>query len=203
MPYLHWEVEKRLVRMSKIIQTKVTEFHDQDSKHNPRFRTRFADLANNWRLKLGLPAPDEKKQYCPWRPRSALGQYMWFAAKLFEIIDEAADERLIHEHLYSPSPLHMRRTLDQYYYWTVANTTAQDQNQVVGHGTRSSNDPEATGRVVMVDQLWMWILDESELLPPCCCPIGIVPGTDAGEILPRQGAVSGLVANGRLIQIPS
>jgi hypothetical protein len=59
-------------------------------------------------------------------PLSALGKYLWFAAKMFEIIDEAADERLISEHLYSASPLHMRRTLDQFYYWTVTDTTAQD-----------------------------------------------------------------------------
>src|SRR6266566_4590502 len=58
----------------------------------------------------------------------------------------------------------MRRTLEQFYYWTVVDTTAQDQNQVVCHGTRSSDDPEATGRVVMVDQLWMWILDRTKPL---------------------------------------
>jgi len=93
--------------------------------------------------------------------KAALGRYLWFAAKLFEIIDEAADERLISEHLHSTSPLHIRRTLDQFYYWTVIDTTSQDKNQVVCHGTRSSSDPGATGRVVMVDQLWMWILDRS------------------------------------------
>jgi hypothetical protein len=147
MPYLHWEIEKRLLRMSKIIQGEVTRLRRQGGK--------------NWRLRLGQPAPDEKKEQPSWQPQSLLGRYLWFAAKLFEAIDEAADERLIREHLNTSSPLHMRRTLDQYYYWTVTDTTAEDQNQVVCHGTRSSSDPEATGRVVMVDQLWMWILDES------------------------------------------
>jgi hypothetical protein len=155
MPYLHWEVEKRLLRMFKAVR-------EQDSRHSRRFGPKFADLARDWRLKLDLPAPDEKRTFGPWRPRSALGQYMWFAAKLFEMIDEAADERLIQEHLHSSSPLHLRRTLDQYYYWTVADTTAQDHDQVVSHGTRSSSDPGATSRVVMVDQLWLWILDESK-----------------------------------------
>jgi hypothetical protein len=158
---------------------------EQDTEHNRRFQTKFADLASNWRLKLGLTAPDEKREDSPWRPRSALGKYMWFAAKLFEMIDEAADERLIREHLHSPSPLHMRRTLDQYYYWTVANTTAQDQDQVVGHGTRSGIDPGATGRVVMVDQLWMWILDESKPFATSHCPHVLYSGLYSAQYLYR------------------
>lgn len=161
MPYLHWEIEKRLLRMSKIIQGEVTKLRRQGGRHGYQFRSKLADLAKNWRLRLGQPAPDKKKEQPSWQPQSLLARYLWFAAKLFEAIDEAADERLIREHLNTSSPLHMRRTLDQYYYWTVTDTTAEDQNQVVCHGTRSSNDPEATGRVVMVDQLWMWILDDS------------------------------------------
>ena len=159
MPYLHWEIEKRLLRMSKIVQRQTAELKLEFGMGSINFRSKFADLAGNWRIKLGQLAPAERRV-----PSSALGKYLWFAAKLFEIIDEAADERLISEHLHSTSPLHMRRTLDQFYYWTVIDTTAQDQNQVVCHGTRSSSDPEATGRVVMVDQLWMWILDQSQFI---------------------------------------
>lgn len=162
MPYLHWEIEKRLLRMSKIVQTDTARLKPESAMRSFNFRSKFADVAGNWRIKLGQVAPAERVETEQLIPSSALGKYLWFAAKLFEIIDEAADERLISEHLHSTSPLHMRRTLDQFYYWTVIDTTAQDQRQVVCHGTRSSNDPEATGRVVMVDQLWMWILDQSK-----------------------------------------
>ena len=162
MPYLHWEIEKRLLRMSKIVQRQTAEHRPEFGMRSFNFRSKFADIAGNWRIKVGQLAPTERIEREQWMPSSALGKYLWFAAKLFEIIDEAADERLISEHLHSTSPLHMRRTLDQFYYWTVIDTTAQDQNQVVCHGTRSSSDPEATGRVVMVDQLWMWILDQSK-----------------------------------------
>jgi hypothetical protein len=165
MPYLHWEIEKRLLRMSKIVQRQTAELKPEFGMRSIHFRSKFADLAGNWRIKvikLGELVPAKRSERARWMPSSALGKYLWYASKLFEIIDEAADERLISEHLHSTSPLHMRRTLDQFYYWTVIDTTAQDQNQVVCHGTRSSSDPEATGRVVMVDQLWMWILDESK-----------------------------------------
>lgn len=99
-----------------------------------------------------------------WRPQSALGSYLWLAAKLFQLIDEAADWRLITDHLCAPSPLHPRRTLEQYYYWTAEDTTQRDRQQVIYRATRMRNDTEAIPRVVMVDQLWMWILDESEFV---------------------------------------
>jgi hypothetical protein len=183
MPYLHWEIEERLLRMSKIVQTRTAEQKPERGRTGISFRSKFAEIASNWRIKLGRPVPTKKSERGPWTPQSALGRYLWYAAKLFEIIDEAADERLISEHLYSTSPLHMRRTLDQFYYWTVVDTTAQDQNQVVSHGTKSSSDPEATGRVVMVDQLWMWILDQSKVFSPssglgryCIFQIGYLEG---------------------------
>lgn len=96
-----------------------------------------------------------------WRPQSPLAIYLWEASKLFQLIDEAADWRLINEHLYTQSPLHPRRTLEQYYYWTTEDTTSRDRQQIVYRGTRMRNDPDAIARLVMVDQLWLWILDES------------------------------------------
>lgn len=68
------------------------------------------------------------------------------------------DERLIKEYIFKESPLHLRRTLDQSYYWKLENTTPRDQDQVVYRGT---NDRFKHRQLVMVDQLWLWILDES------------------------------------------
>jgi hypothetical protein len=67
------------------------------------------------------------------------------------------------------APLHIRRTLDQAYFLTLADTSHRDKDQVVYRGTTptkkeiSSNEVSSNNvtRVVMVDQLWMWILDES------------------------------------------
>lgn len=59
----------------------------------------------------------------------------------------------------------MRRTLEQFYYWTAPDTTGRDKEQVVCRGTRTQNeDPDATARLVMVDQLWLWILDENTVI---------------------------------------
>lgn len=83
------------------------------------------------------------------------------------------DEKLIYAYLLETSPLHPRRTLDQF-YCSAGDTEARDQDQVVyrycrGHEiepklfmgkyrthyttTRTANEPP-------VDQLWMWILSK-------------------------------------------
>jgi len=159
MPYLHWEIEQRLVRMTDVVQ-RTTMQNEQQLKPKAS-KGKFADIVSNWRIRLGRPAAIQKKKEGLWRPQSTLALYLWHVAKLFELIDEAADERHIAENLHSSPPLHVRRTLDQFYYWTVEDTALQDRKQVVRRGTRSLNDPDATTRVVMVDQLWLWILDES------------------------------------------
>lgn len=55
-------------------------------------------------------------------------------------------------------PLHVRRTLDQYFYTTLDNTDARDQGQVVYRYTKSAG-PLVKPIVLMVDQLWLWILN--------------------------------------------
>lgn len=172
MPYLHWEVESRLYRMNRVVKEEAERASKEDKRHGRRFRGKFAELVANRSRRIELLGPlrentgrePDNGAEPTGRVRlkaTALGEFLWHVAKLFELIDEAADERLITNHLFSDSPLHLRRTLDQYYSWTAEDTTFQDQKQVVCRGTRSSHDPEATARVVMVDQLWMWILDES------------------------------------------
>lgn len=175
MPYLHWEVESRLYRMSKTVRDRTKRAVIEDKKHGRRFKGKFAELVTSRSQRIELVGPMRentvRKEKASARSNgqirlklTALGRYLWHVAKLFELIDEAADENLITKHLFSNSPLHPRRTLDQYYSWTAEDTTFQDQRQVVCRGTRSSHDPEATARVVMVDQLWLWILDDNTLL---------------------------------------
>ena len=173
MPFLHWEVEKRLQRMQQFVQ--VSKKHKEEKDLLKRANTfrhsrRLAELASK-QMNSRRPAPNSDSEEKPrgrrhlWRPRNALAKYFWHVAKLHQVIDEAADGRLIEDHLYSPAPLHMRRTLEQYYYWTAEDTSRRDHDQIVCRGTKNHSDdsgPEATTRLVMVDQLWLWILDDSK-----------------------------------------
>lgn len=97
-------------------------------------------------------------------------------------MDMELDERLVRRHLLSPDNkaakvpealLHIRRTLDQSYFLHLKDTTQRDRDQVVYRATKKQGN---LARVVMVDQLWLWILDERTFVPiyvvhfPCLFP---------------------------------
>jgi Mg2+ and Co2+ transporter CorA len=68
------------------------------------------------------------------------------------------DEMLIDAHLSSSTTsLHVRRTLDQFFYPNI-DTKSRDQDQVVYRYQTKSPGMGADPKIFMVDQLWMWIL---------------------------------------------
>jgi hypothetical protein len=117
-------------------------------------------------------------------PTTALGRVLYRAAQLSEAMECFQEEQMLREFLHSNPPYHPRRTLDQSYYWTLQSTKKRDRDQVVYRGTAPDKDlvhkmhfKEKTGdppcgqcwddirkvpRVIMVDQLWLWILDGSK-----------------------------------------
>ncbi|KAI4229409.1 MAG: hypothetical protein L6R36_000863 [Xanthoria steineri] len=64
------------------------------------------------------------------------------------------DEMLIQAYLRSTPNLHIRRTLDQFYYHAIS-TEDRDTDQVVYRYTREKRQKR---KVFMVDQLWVWII---------------------------------------------
>lgn len=66
------------------------------------------------------------------------------------------EQLLIQGYLFNTPPLHLRRTLDQYYYYAI-NTGARDQDQVVWRYCKSRIKQR---KLFMVDQLWLWILSD-------------------------------------------
>ncbi|KAI1080947.1 hypothetical protein F5B20DRAFT_84801 [Whalleya microplaca] len=125
---------------------------------------------------------------------SPLGQYLIDAARLYEGINNYRDKKLLRKYLPKDPPLHPRRTLDQAYYWTLNSTRKRDRDQVVYRGTTAKSDDyhqfdyetgkwtehtefkikgectecklniQKLSRVIMVDQLWMWILDAKTII---------------------------------------
>lgn len=118
--------------------------------------------------------------------QTLLGRMLLLAAALYEAMDALTDETLVKKYLTAHPPLHPRRTLDQSYYWTLKDTRKRDRDQVVYRGTAPSpkfmhhrcfktqkgdktarktchqcqDDVKKVPRVVMVDQLWMWVNSE-------------------------------------------
>ncbi|KAL8758200.1 MAG: hypothetical protein Q9199_001663 [Rusavskia elegans] len=70
------------------------------------------------------------------------------------------DEMLIHAYLRSTPNLHIRRTLDQFYYHAIS-TEGRDTDQVVYRYTRGKAKEK---KVFMVDQLWLWIIGKDLII---------------------------------------
>jgi hypothetical protein len=76
-------------------------------------------------------------------------------------------ECYLSEFLKDDPPLHPRRTLDQFYYPSLNDTKGRDADQTIskwtGSGLGASGRPSAANDslMIMVDQLWCWVLDDS------------------------------------------
>ncbi len=123
------------------------------------------------------------------RVRHPLGRYLLAAARLFEAMSLYPDKVILRKTLFQRPPLHPRRTLDQVQSRGFRSTTAQDRHQVLyqatapwasdqhqhgyahpGHDEESSEcsiclaEIRKVPKLLMVDQLWLWVLDSSTLI---------------------------------------
>ncbi|ROW01897.1 hypothetical protein VMCG_05556 [Cytospora schulzeri] len=182
LPYLHWETSNRRASMAKAIQevwkeekltnatTAVVKDEDAQIKNlKAKFRNRFnRDNALKHEAIAGWKAVKDARN-----KRTPLGEYLMALAKLWEAMDTELENRMIRCGLTTDKdrgtepPLHIRRTLDQAYFLNLQDTSGRDEDQVVYRATRKSFRDPANGsitRVVMVDQLWLWILDEYTII---------------------------------------
>ncbi|KAL2872542.1 uncharacterized protein BJX67DRAFT_11888 [Aspergillus lucknowensis] len=93
------------------------------------------------------------------------------------------ESKLIWKFLGNEPPIHIRRTLDQFGYPNLRSTVARDDDQMLWKRTRKSvnlNDELGSstsgqdrseaqptfvdGKVLMVDQLWLWIVDQKTVV---------------------------------------
>lgn len=70
------------------------------------------------------------------------------------------DDYLIQGYLKANPPMHIRRTLDQYYYHGI-DTTERDRDQVVYRYCRRHKIEK---KIFMVDQLWLWTLGDDLII---------------------------------------
>ncbi|KAF5873561.1 uncharacterized protein Bfra_005024 [Botrytis fragariae] len=176
MPYLHWEMDRKRAHMANIAKKLTSEHREKQTRYHIRHQNMLANLVKDNTKKFGFlhtaeakvltnsdgPAPSDKntsgKVTKPW------GRYLMQVAKVYEAMDLEPDIKLVHSHLHEQPPFHPRRTLDQSYYFKLENTESRDRDQVVYRGTKERRIIHASTRVVMVDQLWMYILDEHTII---------------------------------------
>lgn len=84
--------------------------------------------------------------------------------------DPCRDELLVHAYINRGpdinSPLHPRRTLDQFFYYGI-DTSHRDVDQVVWRYCKNHRPASEEVKLLMVDQLWMWIMGSK--IAPCLC----------------------------------
>lgn len=66
------------------------------------------------------------------------------------------EETLVQAYLHHDPPLHIRRTLDQYYYYMLEDTRVRDADQVVTRWAKKLQ--RHRHNILMVDQLWLWVI---------------------------------------------
>ncbi|KAK0732283.1 hypothetical protein B0H67DRAFT_655694 [Lasiosphaeris hirsuta] len=181
MPYLHWETDRgraqsagaiKEIEKQKLLRT-MSEVHQLAHTQTNDTATAPVWVAPT-HTGLGDPHGDAEKA----ERRRALGQLLRAAAALLEAMDFHTEEQLMVRYLHAQPPLHPRRTLDQSYYGALKSTRARDRDQVVYRGTtpephacvgmdaceQCNDDIRKVPRIIMVDQLWLWILDEHTVL---------------------------------------
>ncbi len=180
MPYLHWETHKRRKKMTDVMKEITSEYHRDRPHVTENMREEFLKGAEELLLNHARQLTDffsseelEKEKAEKAKPkklkkgqkevRGPLGEYLLQIARVYDALDIEPDVRILRDHLYKNPPLHARRTLDQSYYWKLQNTDGRDEDQVVYRETKRGKNISRTSRVIMVDQLWLYILDDSKL----------------------------------------
>ncbi|KAI1498006.1 hypothetical protein F5X99DRAFT_342470 [Biscogniauxia marginata] len=177
MPYFHWDTSRKRGQFAAEINSIMAPAKKNESLNglvpvtNPK-------IDANGRVQV----------------KNALGRYLLDAARLYEGMANYRDKLLLRKYLNQDPPMHPRRTLDQAFYWTLNSTRQRDRDQVVYRGTTTlpedfhsfnretkkwthheafgiqgpcdecKSNIQKVSRVVMVDQLWMWILDEKTVI---------------------------------------
>jgi hypothetical protein len=139
MPYLHWEA----YHSQKTVSSMIVDVKNESLKTSP---------TPNDKLPL-WPSEKKSKDTAPnFQITDPTGQVVPEDSKVSEVDHESLDNpdaeedyfELLRRYLYKRRPVHLRRTLDQYYYSYLADTNDRDGDQVV---MRQFNEDKKTLRL--------------------------------------------------------
>ena len=161
------------VKSPKIGTETPTKHHSRRSTYNSEFRNPFSPVSPGGRKEPPLANKGNIFTFMPYLHFETDGrrQEMQEAIKRAEMTMQTPkprlmkastyDEMMIRAHLATSTvSLHVRRTLDQSFYHNI-DTRSRDNDQVVYRyqlRSKEVDDSDFDPKVVMVDQLWMWIL---------------------------------------------
>lgn len=185
-PYLHWETMANWLKECKSIEDAnrlASARRPYVGVHDSVEDSFYAELRGHHQQSHGLYKVARKAlrsstnrfRHITKRARTrggAVGRILFCAAKLAVLMMSYEDDELIRENLFGNPPLHPRRSLHQAfckYADFIPNTEELDKKQVVYKATApvppdSDRAPltSALPRILMVDQLWSFVLDKSK-----------------------------------------
>jgi Mg2+ and Co2+ transporter CorA len=172
LPYLSYEANLRQAKRITHIQTVDATYQQARSAELPFATSALAALtdgssrtsAGERKPLLQVPAGKNLESY-PYLEEDSDSDF----SEIFEPDDpddlEEEEKALINAYLYNPPALHVRRTLDQYYYHMLESTHERDIDQVVSRWARKVKSAP-NHNILMVDQLWLWTCHNRETAAP-------------------------------------
>lgn len=169
--YLHWEPFRQFRRRERVIHNCIKLEATPDQQRVEEESRTFATHEGTKRRKA---------------EGALLANFKLFS-KLKQNLSESPDLKLIWQCLSEDKQLHCRRSLDQYMYTTLPDTSVRDRDQILyksrlldsgrsisifkeeeeediqnpGWENDESDDEDGTpGNVLVVDQLWMFVMDD-------------------------------------------
>ena len=124
-----------------------------------------SEARENLASRTELTTQDTRKYPGKPKPRENLAFGTCLTPQEISQLNCLTDEKVIRLYLLQASPLHVRRTLDQSFYYTLADTSQRDSDQVVYRYMKDHMSDISKPSVLMVDQCWLWILDGSWCSP--------------------------------------
>jgi hypothetical protein len=175
MPYLHWETDKHRRTMVQVMEQSTAKNYSPQRISRPR-QTRSErdprDAIKDFNAIFGFPSPPETVLGGTSRkllqPRCKLGKYLLDVARVYDALNIERDVRLLADRLHESPPLHPRRTLYQSYHSKIENNKGRSYVESVYRKT------EKVTELTMVDQLWLYVLDDRKCLY-FHCPLYLKP----------------------------
>jgi ankyrin repeat protein len=165
MPYLSYELNHRQIKRTAYVRT-------IDKAFRERADSTFGGVENSG-IPLAMSSHEKSREQShflqvPDGPDTGLEDHYPYSgddsdsdfSEMNEVDDpddlEEEEKALISTYLHSPPSLHVRRTLDQYFYHMLENTDDRDKDQVVSRWAQKVRS-ETRHNILMVDQLWLWL----------------------------------------------
>jgi hypothetical protein len=114
---------------------------------------------------MELVIQDTRKYFDKSKSREDLASVTCLTPQEISRLNCLTNEKVVRLYLLQASPLHVRRTLDQSFYYILVDTSQRDSDQVVYRYMKEHMSDVSKPSVLMVNQCWFWILNGSWCSP--------------------------------------